>query len=118
MIPDKTFQQAGQDLSSGLTEAMQDVLGRETATLKALREKCKHSSDFRSVVWFGDAFDFTATQAACVKVLWENWENGTSEVSQETVLYIAGSVATRLVDLFKKHPAWGKMIVSGATKGS
>jgi hypothetical protein len=33
-----------------------------------------HGDDFRCVCWFGEVYEFTATQAACVKVLWEHWE--------------------------------------------
>jgi len=84
-----------------------------------------HSPDFRSVLWNGILFTFTPTQAACVAVLWESSRNGVPEVGQETILELADSKARRLADVFrlsgdgrKTHPAWGWMIVSGATRGS
>jgi hypothetical protein len=75
--------------------------------------------DFRSVLWEPDQlFLFSPLQAACVKVLWEHAASRTPEVGQQTVLENAGSVSSRLVDLFKNHPALGTMIVRGQTKGS
>ena len=39
-----------------------------------------HSPDFRSVEWFGTSYTFSTSQAACVEVLWENWDRRTPEV--------------------------------------
>ncbi len=71
-----------------------------------------HSTDFRSVRWFGERFTFTTTQAACVQVLWRNWQQGTPVISEVTVLDDAGSAGDRLRDVFDKgkHPAWGTLI--------
>lgn len=76
------------------------------------------SVDFRSVYWYGDSYTFTATQAACVRVLWEALENGTEEIGQALVLTEAGSECDRLSALFTGHPAWGAMIVPGKSRGS
>jgi hypothetical protein len=80
----------------------------------------RHSEDFRSVHWYGDDFAFTPTQAACVKVLWLAWENGTPELGQATILEhpVVEAESRRLVDVFKGHPAWDKMIVKGRTAGT
>lgn len=48
--------------------------------------EAKHSPDFRSVNWFGTEYHFTATQAACVSVLWDAWTNGTPEIGGDTLL--------------------------------
>jgi hypothetical protein len=77
-----------------------------------------HSADFRSVLWFGTPYPFTAAQAACVKSLWGAWANGTPDLGQDTILAEAELDAKRLVDLFKGHAAWGAMIVQGSTKGA
>lgn len=71
-----------------------------------------HSLDFRSVRWFGTRYDFTSTQAACLKILWNCWEQGTPGIGELTILEAAGSGADRLRDVFGKgkHPAWGKLI--------
>lgn len=91
------------------------------------RPRARHSPCFRSVYWYGTSYAFTGNQAACVKLLWEMWENDTPDVSHEKLVETAEvSMETgRVVDIFKinvagkstKHPAWGTMIVSGTTKG-
>jgi hypothetical protein len=82
----------------------------------------RHSDDFRSVHWYGADYTFTPSQAACVKVLWRNWDNGTPEVGEDTVLtdVEVDAQAKRLIDLFRDrksesryHLAWGTMIVQG-----
>lgn len=83
------------------------------------QEQAKHSDDFRSVVWFGREYEFTATQAACIRILWGNWNRGTPSVGEQTILENADSNADRLRDVFASgnHPAWGQMIQS-STKGA
>jgi hypothetical protein len=81
------------------------------------------SSDFRSCRWGTEQFTFTTQQAACVQVLWESRRRGTPDVSQITVLEEAGSAMAgsrkpRLRDLFRKHAAWGTMIVQGHARGT
>jgi hypothetical protein len=76
------------------------------------------SPDFREVLWYGAKYYFTATQAACVRVMWEAWDKGAPEVSGERILEEADYEGKRMVDLFKGHPAWNTMIVAGHTKGS
>ena len=65
-------------------------------------------------------YTFSPTQAACVKVLWKQLENGTAEMREATILELAGSNGRKLLYLFKtgntRHPAWGKMIVKGQRK--
>lgn len=82
-------------------------------------QPARHSPDFRSVHWFGTDHAFTATQAVCVRLLWEAWEHQTPDVGDETMLTQAG-VADRqqLRHVFRNHPAWGKMIRGGNTKGT
>ena len=79
-----------------------------------------HSPDFRSVLWDEKPHTFTALQAACVKVLWENWNQGTPEVGEQTILELADTTQKRLSKVFDdgKHSAWGTMIVPGASKGT
>jgi len=80
----------------------------------------RHSKDFRSVHWFGTDYGFTPTQAACVKVLWAAWENGTPDLGQDTILEHpeVEAESKRLFDVFRDHPAWGTMIVKGQTAGA
>lgn len=90
---------------------------QEPAPRRAL-PPCRHSIDFRSVHWHGTDYAFSGTQAACVKVLWDAWENGTPEVSQATILVEAGSACDSLRSIFQGHPAWGDLIVLGTAKGA
>jgi hypothetical protein len=80
----------------------------------------KVSSDFRSVHWFGTDYEFTATQAACVRKLFEAYANKAPVLGQDSILESADSACSKLGDVFDKgkHPAWGTMIVAGKTKGA
>src|SRR2546423_10646790 len=57
----------------------------------ALPPSCRHSADFRCVVWCGVEYVFTPTQAAVVRQLWEAADEGTPSVGQATLLEGAGS---------------------------
>jgi len=108
------------------SQQMQAAFPDLTRPTKAIQEAAKdllmtrsrHSEDFRSVHWFGADYQFTASQAACIEVLWQAWEAGTPELGQEFIVTEIDVQSERLVDLFKGHPAWGKMIVPGSTKGA
>jgi hypothetical protein len=78
----------------------------------------RHGADFRSIHWFGSDYSFSPTQAACVRVLWEAWEDGIPDVGQAAILEAAGSETERLRSLFVGHPAWGVLIVVGGGKGT
>jgi hypothetical protein len=82
----------------------------------------RHSSDFRSVHWYGTNYLFTEAQSKVVAILWKEWENETPNVGHRTLLAKAGSDSDRLQDVFKEkgkpHHAWGTMIVTGGSKGT
>ena len=80
----------------------------------------KHSTDFRSMLWFGTDYSFTEKQTSVVRLLLENWEAGTPDVGDETLLQEVDHEAppARLAVLFRGHDAWGTMIVPGGTKGT
>lgn len=86
------------------------------------RELTSHGPDFRSVSWYGTEYSFTGNQAACVKILWEAWEKGLSDVGKDYILCEIESDASRLRDVFKQgrelHPAWNTMIMPGKSQGS
>lgn len=71
----------------------------------------QHGADFRTLIWGGIRYHFTRSQAAAVRLLWEAWESGLPELSQEYVLAEIESDADKLSDLFKGNPAWGNVIV-------
>jgi len=74
-----------------------------------------HSKDFCSVNWGGTLYTFNQSQAACFKVLFEAWEQGTPVLFSRYVTTeadVSSPVAeSRLSDVFKGHPAWGTIIV-------
>lgn len=86
----------------------------------------RHSGDFRSVNWFGKLYEFSKPQAACVKILWEHWENGTPLVGWDYLSAEAEIVDTggkrdknaKMSVVFRGSDAWGTMIVMGNTQGS
>ena len=80
-----------------------------------------HSPDFRSVKWFGSQYSFTVNQAPVIRLLYENYQKGTPDVGDETLLLSVDSTSppARLSTLFRDNPAWKKkMIVAGGSKGS
>ena len=86
--------------------------GAPPAQGPAENDKYAHSDDFRSVLWFGQRYTFSAKQAACVKVLWEHWVNKTPEVGGDYLLEAAEAAAVRMSLIFRDHPAWNTMIVA------
>jgi hypothetical protein len=119
--------EAPADVTRGKTTPVTPVGEAREFPSRPAGPEARHSTDYRSVVWFGTSYYFTPTQAACVKVLWREWANGTPEVGEDTVLedHEVEADAKRLIDVFRDrksparyHPAWGSMIVPGSTKGA
>jgi len=90
---------------------------------KAQKPKYQHSEDYTSVVWFGKTYNFTKTQALCVKHLWAEWEKdeglGLSEktigekIATDSDNYkLKHTFRVRHGKKYRQHPAWGTMIVS------
>ena len=81
-----------------------------------------HSVDYRCCTVNGEDYEFGAPQAAVVRLLWEANDRGDRALAQETLLEGAGLTGDRLRDVFRKngqtHPAWGALIVQGASKGT
>jgi hypothetical protein len=102
----------------GDEESIRDFLLRMRSWCLRVRRnhsEVGHSADFHSVRWHGQDFTFSHQQAAVVRLLWTAHENGTPDLSQETLLDKSGSSGGRLRDVFKEangtHPAWSTMIV-------
>jgi hypothetical protein len=130
LVPvDSVLYQVMRSLALRLTEAQLPELRlilKKVTPLPALDSAgrplppARHSVDFRHVHWYGNDCYFTPTQAACVRVLWEEWDRGTPEVGQDTILEHPGVEAEskRLSDVFKGSPAWLTLIVQGHTAGA
>lgn len=79
----------------------------------------QHSPDFRCVNLRGQEFGLTTSQAMVVKELWEFHQKGVPDISQDYLLVsVLNTEQKRLIDIFKKSPAWGKLIVRGRTRGT
>ncbi len=94
------------------------ILDEWLGTPAAAENSIAHSDDFRSVRWCERDFSFTPNQAACIKQLYHACTNGTPDVGDDTLLESADSQAKRLRDVFKGHPAWNTLIVTGLRKGT
>lgn len=92
------------------------VIAKKVPNLSAEQE-CSHSEDFRSVVWYGQKFEFTATQARCIEILWRNREKGLV-IAAAVLLERAEVSSDRVSVVFRRHPAWKSLIVPGSTKGT
>jgi hypothetical protein len=81
-------------------------------------EPARHCRDFSSVHWYGTDYNFTKQQAAAVRILWAEFDNGTPDVMGETLIEEISSESRRVSDIFKGNPAWNTIIQSGQRKGS
>ena len=79
-------------------------------------QELEHSTDYTSVNWRGHEYQFNKNQATCVRLLHEAWLEGTPYLSGDYLLREIES-ASRLSDLFKRHPAWNHLILHGGPKG-
>lgn len=80
-------------------------------------EEPRAGDDYATVTWRGTVYTFTPKQRSVVAALWMAWKRGVPFVAQQTLLEVAESDNGRLRDLFKKHPAWGTVIVAGISYG-
>ena len=80
-------------------------------------QEFQHSPDYASVNWRGQEYQFTKNQATCVRLLHEAWLEGTPYLSADYLLSEILS-ASRMSDLFKRHPAWGSLIVLGERRAT
>ena len=76
-----------------------------------------HSKDWATVNWFGVTYTFSPRQRPVIAALWTAWQEGNPFLSQETLLELAESDSMRVRDVFKNHPAWGKLIQHGPMCG-
>lgn len=90
---------------------------RPRAEMPSKARQRRAGPGYRSALWDGVEYAFSATQARAVQVLWEAWESGMPELHHLEVVRLADSDQPSLRNLFARHPAWGVMIVHGSGKG-
>ena len=71
-----------------------------------------YSPDFRWLYWFGTEYFLSDKQSKVVKALWQARQKGCPDVAKELLLRVCDSDGVRLVDLFRRSPAWGTIIIS------
>jgi len=77
----------------------------------------QHSPDYASVNWRGREYQFNKNQATCVRLLHEAWLEGTPYLSGHHLLTtIEGAV--KMSGLFRRHPAWKRLILIGERKAT
>jgi hypothetical protein len=83
------------------------------SSLEAARKNAvTYSPDFRWLSWFGTEYFLSEKQSKVVKALWEARQKGCPDLAKEFLLRVCDSDGVRLVDLFRRSPAWGTIIVS------
>jgi hypothetical protein len=102
----------------GVEASPRDPKISTTPQVVAQRREARLSPDGGSVNWFGTTHWFSAMQAACFQVLFEEWEGEGRALKQAYILVTAGADSKRLSDLFKHHTTWGTVIVPGPKPGT
>jgi hypothetical protein len=105
--------QAAKMLAKILAEFYPDLLSSSLAVILARLSPARHSSDFRSVRWFGRSYTFTPGQAVIVRQLWLAWENGPPVVGKAVLLETADLQGESVKDVFRGgsgKDAWGTLI--------
>ena len=76
------------------------------------------SPDYRRVDWRGKKFHFSPMQSHVVRLLHKEFQRGRGELGDAWVLEGVGSHGKYLRDIFRRHGAWGTLIIEGENKGT
>jgi hypothetical protein len=99
-------------ITSPAAEPLQRLAGKPWSL-----DEAADSPDYAAVVWRGQRYTFSRKQRRAVALLFQAKDDGYNYVSQEMLLDAAESDQLRLRELFRDHPCWGTMIVSGLEDG-
>ena len=77
-----------------------------------------HSADYRRVDWRGKRFHFSPMQSQVVSLLHEEFKEGRDELGDAVLLEGSDSTGRYLRDIFRRHCAWGTLIIAGESKGT
>jgi hypothetical protein len=104
---------SGTSTPAGALEALQAMRG---VLLRVLAPAFDFPDDYSTCHWGGQFFDFTPTQAACIRVMDDARKRGVPGLRQATILAEAGSKQAdspkaRLRRVFLNNPAWGSLVV-------
>ena len=82
------------------------------AAEQARADELRHSADYASVSWRRDDFLFTPSQAAVIRNLHRAHEQRLGALNSALALEGSGREGARMSDVFKRHPAWGTLVVT------
>lgn len=93
---------------------------RDALSAKAAEDSFSHSPDYCSITFRGKPQTLTTRQAQVIKMLHEEHQRGTPELSTRHILEQLESETSRLRDTFKNSDLWGegKLIIPGKRRGS
>jgi hypothetical protein len=96
------------------------IPAQTTSNPISVQKKFCYSNNFQSISFNKEPYTLNKRQAIIVKTLYEAYQNNTPEVSTQTLsdLLEPNDKANSIPDIFKNHPAWNILIVSGKQKGS
>ena len=77
-----------------------------------------HSADYRRVDWQGKKFRFSPMQSRVVRLLHEEFKEGRDELGAAVLLDGSDSTGEYVRDIFRRHCAWGTLIIAGESKGT
>ena len=81
-------------------------------------QEFEHSVDYRRVDWRGKRFHFSPMQSHVVRLLHEEFKEGRDELGAAVLLEGSDSLGKYLRDIFRRHCAWGTLIIAGESKGT
>jgi len=80
--------------------------------------RCEHSDDYSFMLWGDEEFHFNKRQAAAVSRLHAAYLKNMPELHEHSIEDSAGWAPGPLGQNFKKHAAWGKLIIPGKGTGT
>ena len=81
-------------------------------------QEFEHSVDYRRVDWQGKKFRFSLMQSRVVRLLHEEFKEGRDELGAAVLLDGSDSTGEYVRDIFRRHCAWGTLIIKGEGKGT
>ena len=81
-------------------------------------QEFEHSVDYRRVDWQGKKFRFSPMQSRVVRLLHEEFKEGRDELGAAVLLDGSDSTGEYVRDIFRRHCAWGTLIIKGEGKGT
>ena len=76
-----------------------------------------HTPDYTTVTWCGEEYHLTPLQAQAVRVLHHWQRQGIRELRGSVILKEIDAYSRSLSDIFKRSPAWNRLVLPGGRRG-